>query len=844
MTIAKLKPIRFLLMSAILTAVSLLLFQPALHAESKSHGAAKKPAAGGHGGAAKPAAAAKEHGAKKAAHGSGEKKSAHASKGDSKKGGHDSKVKNHGDDHGSHGSASNAEKLDPTLTKPINVKVVLALDASRSMQRSDPENWRYQGAKLFLRLLNEGDEVAIVKFDAESRLVSDFVKISPQTLPSLDGAIDEIPAEGNFTDLELPVAQALTMLAGGAVKSQPKFVVLLSDGKMDPHPEQGDAQGKTTKVLGEHLVKYAERGISLFSIGLGPEADAALLAKMSRATAGQSWSAVDASTTPQRFSELALELKRSVAAGGAKSGFKIEEGLKEVTFFVRTADSRRASTTHEPAPESGAEHGVTHTVPQSEGAGDVTAVTNSATADPTEIVEDTTALSRPEVVLVNPEGQEYSLMRLPVSIKWFHSDRFELITVSKPMNGRWHVRGVADPKRAVTVLNDLSLEVEPLGENVAVGESAHLFARLVNHGAPVEIPELLQSAIVQFRLYPAEGERQLSSGDFSLVAVANTLSAGLLPASADHHSSHSSTKVFQATVDCKEPGRGKVVASFTLPTLSVFGQTLLNVKESKVVLNRFAPSPFSHDPVGVLATLARSSGLGKPGHLTLQAKDKESGEVTTVKIDRSKSDPYQFLARFVELPLVQGEYELSIVTSVDEKQRQVELVRSNIVGYVQPASVESQRILIEKAEARTTVSGMICFGLAAVVVFLFGLYSLRGAGAGAAQPQGAEFTQIFELPQELFTQLELVKSRVGLKRRPATSDDLKLFAGVADLFTKEIVDLEEHAVPSDKVLDTEGRSSSPASGGEPPPSTGATEASATKAETTEPQQAGGEAHPA
>lgn len=355
----------------------------------------------------------------------------------------------------------NHRKFDQAISEVAEIDAVLILDASRSMTRTDPKRLRDQGAKLFSRFLRAEDRLAVIAFDKDAKVVYDFMSVDPGNLTSFDQAIDSILTEGGFTNLEYPVSQALQLLdergRGGVVRC----VVLLSDGKMDPHPEQGSAAELTRKLFSEDLTAYKKKGVKLYTLALSGEADKNLLEKIALETDGQHWFAPDVDTIHLKFSDLFLVLKKPQLVPLQGEGFEIDSHVEEATFFI----------THKTA-------GV-------------------------------------QISLIDPSGESISPASLPATLKWFKGKLYDVVTIKSPLPGQWRVRGVESPEGYATLLTDIALQVDWPSRSLEVGDENLVAIRLTEKGEVFSSPGLEEVTFYSYKIVNVSTGQVVSSGGFS-----------------------------------------------------------------------------------------------------------------------------------------------------------------------------------------------------------------------------------------------------------------------------------------------------------------------------------------
>ncbi len=342
--------------------------------------------------------------------------------------------------------------FDRDLNEEISIDAVLVLDSSRSMLRNDPKRLRDQGAKLLGRLLGESDRVALMQFDRDVKVLSEFVEIKPESVSEIDKTIEGIAAEGGFTDLEAPLAAAFEMLVAKGRPKAVKAVILLSDGKMDPHPSVGTPQEATDRTLKDLLPKYRRKGVKLYTMAFSDESDAELLGKFAADTNGIHWTAKDVETIHAKFSELFLALKKPQVTPVEKGGFEIDASVKEATFYITRKEAGQ------------------------------------------------------QVTLLSPDGTEISSTDFPPGAKWFHGEMFDVITIKSPGAGTWFIHGVDKPEGFASLLTDIKLQVKWPEAGLGAGDRVVFFARLTEKGEVLSPKGIGELTFFSYKIVDAKDE--------------------------------------------------------------------------------------------------------------------------------------------------------------------------------------------------------------------------------------------------------------------------------------------------------------------------------------------------
>ncbi len=358
------------------------------------------------------------------------------------------------------------EILDPKnpeveIPELVRIDAVLIIDSSRSMQKTDPEKLREQAAKLFFRLLSEGDRLAIISFDKETRQVLPLTEINLQTIATFDRAISAIKYEGGFTDIEAPLAMAYKILSEQGRPDVFKSVLLLSDGKMDPYPERGTAEELISETKKNILPRYKSSKIKLYTVALSEQSDKNLLGEFAKLTEGVNLYAPDSSLIHKKFGEMFLSIKKPQMITLEGGIFEIDSAVKEVTFFISKKDAL-------------------------------------ATLN-----------------ILDPQGNTIVPDDFVPKIKWYSDDKVDLITIYEPMLGRWQIRSNEKIEGFARLLSDPKLHVKFPAGNFKFGESAAAYAKLTNLPKDIKKEDLENFTFYTYKII------DVNSGDLALSGMLN-----------------------------------------------------------------------------------------------------------------------------------------------------------------------------------------------------------------------------------------------------------------------------------------------------------------------------------
>ena len=649
------------------------------------------------------------------------KSSSHSSEKSSKKGAAKGKRKKpHGvEEEPVIGDSKHATKdFDAELASAGTVDAILVIDSSTSMLRTDPQRLRDQGAKLLLRFLSEGDRVAVVQFDRSAKVVSPFVTVTPGELERLDGLISGIVADGGFTDIAAGLEEALRLFKEGGRSDTVKAVILLSDGKMDPHPSRGQPAELTEKVRAEQLPGYRTGHITLYTLSLSGESDKELLENFAKEAGGQYWFAPDATTIHRKFSELFLSIKKPQVLPLEGAGFEIDSGIQEATFYVNKQDGQN-------------------------------------------------------VVIVDPRGTEIDSTHIPPNIKWFSGALFDVVTVRQPMPGRWGVKGIENPEGFASLLSDLKLQVRWPNPTLKIGDTVAVYSRLTNGGEPVSTPGFDEIVFFTYKIVSSGSGQVIASGSMSDDGEHGDEKAkdGIYSAKIklDHEGEYQG--LFAATSP-----------TFTRQQRVPFSVSASLISMQKVKGDEFTGSKTRFEVVvsegakllkkPKLQLVATRKGEEKKIGLMI-AKDKLAEDRYEVPLDKLKHGEYSLYARITGFD-AKAKKEVSAASETLEYT-----VEGHGDGSSEELVDEAEEESSEEEEPEADSSNLI-FGLVSVVLSIIWVGGLWWWGMRkiAATETHVDERNEWQVDEELAQRIEVVRGKSSATKRPVTAQDREKFAAV------------------------------------------------------------------
>lgn len=611
--------------------------------------------------------------------------------------------------------AANASRVD----------AVIVLDSSRSMQRTDPKRLRDQGAKLFIRFLSQGDRVAVVQFDREAKAILPMTEVTPQSIAKIDQAIESVPVEGGFTDVDAGIESAIEILGHDGRLDATKTIVLLSDGKMDPHPSRGTPEQVAKALKETTLPQLSEKHLKLYTVAFSDESDKAELASYAEIGGGQSWFAPDANTIHRKFSELFLTLKQPQVVPLEGDGFEIDS-VQEATFYVTRKEGNES------------------------------------------------------VVLVDPKGQRMSSESIPVGVKWFRGEQFDVITISKPLPGRWTIQGMEKVEGFATLLTDIKLQVPEMAASYKLGDTVAIYARLANDKETIQQPGLEDITFFTYKVVNAESGELAGSGTLNDKGERGDTKAG--------------DGIYSGTMKVEKGGDFQVLVAVTSPTFTRQQRRSFSVSTGLVTLRAVAADQFLGGQEHLEVALTRPVAEYKSLKVKLAFRHPGDEKWLAVALVPKKENPQLF-----DVPLEKiksGEYEFEArMTAVDAKKRDVngssETVKFTIPareGETGGSEAETEDLAEDTGAPHEGVSIVeIAVGTVLLLVsgaLVAGTLVLGKRKVGSSKSEVVE-RKPYVMPDDLKQRIQEVRERSSEAKRRANSDEREIFRSVADVYGKD-----------------------------------------------------------
>lgn len=319
--------------------------------------------------------------------------------------------------------------------KPADVRLVL--DVSGSMKLNDPNNLRQPAVDLLVRLLPPNSKAGVWTF---GRYVNMLVKHGPvdekwkQNARTVENKINSV---GLYTN----IGEALEKASYDHATADENYntsIIILTDGMVDIDKDPDANNKEWRRIVDEVIPKLETSGFTVHTVALSDNADQDLLSKLSLSTDGIAATAHSADDLMRIF------LDAFDAAAPAQqlpltkdASFVVDSSIEEFTALIFRKDKQEMTQ------------------------------------------------------LIGPDDYAIDADNLPPDAAWYRADNYDLITVKRPLEGSWNALVEMAPGSRITVMSNLSLQVEPLPTNVKLGGEIKLRFLLRENGKTITRPEFL-----------------------------------------------------------------------------------------------------------------------------------------------------------------------------------------------------------------------------------------------------------------------------------------------------------------------------------------------------------------
>ena len=330
--------------------------------------------------------------------------------------------------------ATSVQANEPAAPLPADVRVII--DISGSMKKTDPENLRKPAVDLIVRLLPDNSQAGLWTFGQSVNMLMPHQLVDAAWRKQAAQKATAINSVGLFTN----IGAALEKAAEDSATAEQEYrrnIILLTDGVVDVSKEAIDNLNERKRILADVLPRLKAAGYRIHTIALSADADQELMQKLSLATDGIFEVADTADELMSTFLRIFDQAVPAERVPLDENGFLVDGSIQEFTALI----FRRSDV--------------------------------------------------PATTITSPDGKDYSGTDPANNVNWYRTDKYDLITVQKPVAGQWKIKTDMEPGSRVTVVSDLKLVVEPIKNNFRVNQTIDLAYAFQESGQVITNKELL-----------------------------------------------------------------------------------------------------------------------------------------------------------------------------------------------------------------------------------------------------------------------------------------------------------------------------------------------------------------
>ncbi len=318
--------------------------------------------------------------------------------------------------------------------------VRLVIDISGSMKRNDPQNLRQPAVEMLMELLPDGSHAGVWAFGKEVNMLVPFGTVDQRWREMATERAKNINSVGLYTNIGGALEKA-SQVSPASQKNA--HIILLTDGMVDIDKDPSVNEKEWRRIVDEIIPVLKKQGFSVHTVALSDNADTHLMNKLSLATGGHAGVAKTADDLMPAFLKAFDAASPSQQLPLAGNRFVVDSSIEEFTALMFRDSSQ-------------------------------------------EII----SLVGPDDTVIN-EGD------LDKDIAWHHTDNYDLVTITRPLEGEWEVKGALAKGSRITVVSDLNLRVKPLPLQAPVGSELDLQLALQEDNQVVSRADFLKLLTIE-----------------------------------------------------------------------------------------------------------------------------------------------------------------------------------------------------------------------------------------------------------------------------------------------------------------------------------------------------------
>ena len=322
--------------------------------------------------------------------------------------------------------------------------VRVLIDISGSMKHNDPHNLRAPALRLLTGLLPKGTRAGVWTYGQYVNMLVPLGVVDDAWKAQAEQAAAKINSVGLFTNIEDAMQRATSDWATADEHSQ-RSLIMLTDGFVDISKDSALDAVSRDRIINKILPRLRDAKVKINTIALSAEADHELLQQIASATDGWFEEVDNADKLQRIFLHMFEKATQPDTLPLKGNSVQVDDSIEEITFLIFRD-------------------------PQSK---------------PTQLVQ--------------PSRQQFGMENAPKQVNWHHDTGYDLITVTKPQSGEWHILGPMDADNRVMVVTNLKVHATQLPNNLSVEDTPYFFAQLLQQGEVIRRKDFLDLVHISLR---------------------------------------------------------------------------------------------------------------------------------------------------------------------------------------------------------------------------------------------------------------------------------------------------------------------------------------------------------
>lgn len=344
--------------------------------------------------------------------------------------------------------------VDKVSTSPVQTQqakegydIVILMDCSGSMKKTDPQSYRKPAARLFISLLGKSDRIGIIGFGDSAKVLAPLTENTKKNREGLFVAINKITSKEFSTNITDAVKKGFEELKSSDRKN--KILILMSDGKLALGAKEKD--DAALAELSKLLLELSKSGIKLYSVAFTEMSDMKLLEDMAKSTGGFFRLAKADKDLHVIFAFIFEKIKSPDTVPLEGDTFEIDKDINEAILLI----SKQPGTS---------------------------------------------------TTLIDPTKRKHTPTKYDKNIQWYESKAFDMITIKEPAQGKWKVKLSTKEGNKVFVITNLGLKTSFDKGFVNKGDSIKIDAWLERKGGAITEKDFLEQVLFSAEATAPDGK--------------------------------------------------------------------------------------------------------------------------------------------------------------------------------------------------------------------------------------------------------------------------------------------------------------------------------------------------